>query len=288
MSINKNDLSIVSIAKCYSSFEVYRNGFDRLTQEPIDLFKGSKIHPLEVVTDASNYYFLDHDASGGPNGGKHEIVGYMRVSVNNKNESINIEEFEIFREYRGRGFGRLFAQHLMLFFSDHYIFIHGMCTASFAFWWSSVPELILQMFGVEFGYIPEVLDITNEERQSRIDKFFENHPQSDDAVREIMTIIAKNFISSSEDDDETILIKDIESIPRWKSIKEKIYDHKCMICYEINTQLLLCNGNGHKLCKECMNKIVGQTCPGRCSTKPIHIYEDHPSSWIYDINFMDE
>jgi len=299
MTINPGDLSIKCVADCSPSFEVYRRGSDRITNGPLDLYGGGNIHPLEIMTNASNYYFLEHDASGGPNGGKDEIVGYMRVSRDNNNdiECVNVEEFEIFREYRNKGYGKLFAKLLHSYFSicsnysDCYVFIHGMKFVTFVFWWSAVPELFFQMFSLALGYQPEKLNITDEEREARIDSFFAEHPQNDDAVKEIMKIIAKRFIIPDDNNDNNNEgdIKYIESHPLFKSMKEQIAAHKCRTCFTTKVNLLLCNGNGHKFCKECMERMVKEKmcCPLRYSDSPLEIYKNQPASCIYDITLAD-
>ena len=157
-----------------------------------------------------------------------------------------------------------------------------MKTSTFMFWWQAVPNLLFEMFSVSLGYEPEKLDITDEERCNRISSFFKDHPQCDKAVEEMLTIMAKRYITSSDTDND---IEAIESDPLFVVMKEEVDKHKCGICMKIYVSLLISTcPNFHMFCDKCMGEIVreNKACPFKCSEMPLRCYQN--KACIYDIS----
>ena len=128
MDILEGNLEIVCLQEC---FEYIRNDL-------VGLCLDTDAHP-------DSYYMLFHDAD------RLEVVGYLRIR--REWDRISILEYEIFQEFRGRGFGKLFAKKIL----EYRQFLAGLYIeewnlAKCAFWCYIAPTFFFRFFGKKLGY----------------------------------------------------------------------------------------------------------------------------------------
>lgn len=101
-----------------------RNAIQYLLTKPLDVKGGNPMSTESLITYSHMIYILS-DAS------TDEALGYAKIEE--KDGTKFIEEFEVFREYRKRGYGRVFVDLLtdMELFDD----IEGVIDSAAIFWW---------------------------------------------------------------------------------------------------------------------------------------------------------
>lgn len=218
------DISIIRVKGCQYALGSVKKGIERLINGPLDFYKGGGIHPAELVSCADEYYLFHYWSSALTI----TNIGYMRVKkvYDTKNAilNVNLEEFEIFREYRQKGFGRLCAdyviEHLFSHSDNFQLFIHNLNVSSFVFWWSCTPRIFLEMFSAGLGYMfGERPTMTDAEHLLLIPEFFDAHPQDETEVEKFMKIIAKKFVETDKEED---ILAFVNNHHIWKSMKESV------------------------------------------------------------------
>ena len=147
--MNPSDLFVECIKDCVPWFQLDCEGVDRMIKGPIDLYGTKGIHPIQLITEAENYYMLIHDEPGE----RMKVVGYAKASKNQ--EGFDLKEFEIFQEYRGQGYGLGFVKKLYDL-AKHNISIRDIQLKNLVLFWMQSPSFFFRTFSQKLGYIDAI------------------------------------------------------------------------------------------------------------------------------------
>ena len=103
-----DNISVLSFNKLKTYDKNMKNVINRMSNEPNDIRQGLGINPISMIVFKNNFFLL-RDINH-----VNEYIGYCVMSKYSNNEGwyIEIDEFEIFHEYRKLGYGKIFALHI--------------------------------------------------------------------------------------------------------------------------------------------------------------------------------
>lgn len=175
--MDPNDLFVECIKDCVPWFQLDCEGIDRMIAGPIELYGSKGIHPIQLITEAENYYMLIHDEPGE----RMKVVGYAKASKHQ--DSLELKEFEIFQEYRGQGYGIGFVKKLYDL-TRHNICIRDIQLKHLVLFWMQCPSFFFQKFAKRLGYEESTAPYNRESIQQRIDHFMKCITITDNLVTE--------------------------------------------------------------------------------------------------------
>lgn len=274
------EYSIVCLKGCFAGSCETHKAIDRITKGPLDMCGGDGLHPIYMISAPEDYFLLEvEDWTVSPS--RREYVGYCELNqyrVNDDSDRFCIRRFEIFREFRGKGYGSKFAKKLMkpwTYRDDEHeyssVSIWEMDASSVIFWWNAVKKSIVDdVMNNIYNFEDE---LSREEKVSRLEAYL-IRSRHDETVKRILKSLG-DFMIGTEDWDTGDCIKHVEELEDYKRCKSHRENTRCHICFSFYPKLTLtgCGGNCHEegckyslMCEGCCGRLVesGAGCPGRC------------------------
>lgn len=202
------ELKIVPIKQCITGFKEHTDGIERMTKGDLH-GRRFRYYIFELMSD--KFFFLQYHPYPDCNG---IIIGYCKL------DGLLLEEFEIFYEYSGFGYGMKFITKLIN--DNKGIYPDGICSENFTFYWKAsdngrkiVDKIceIMNMSNVEFS---------NEVRIGMLDKYLENLYQHTTYILEIYHKIANYILDGVlKRDDICKLIEESDDFKRMYSLRRR-------------------------------------------------------------------
>lgn len=201
---------------------------DRLTKKPINM-RGTDSFPIEYLISHRGddmYIFVDETDYQNT-----IYIGFCIIYKIN-NEKV-LDQFEIFKEHRNKGYGKIFARKLMLpehMYDNSPTFdnISQILNHAILFWWKSIPEY--------FDYIIENLhknvsdDLQKDEHinviKKEMDIFIKKYNHDKEFItHKLFNKILQHWVDNYDGEKQT-LKNYIESSNFWKKDVLKIFVNK--------------------------------------------------------------
>ena len=291
---NPDDLRIVPLKQCSELHNHLRKGIDRLIQGPIDSCVEGKIHPIDMISNNQNYFVMEHTL---PDSSR--IVGYVYLQRHQSaisTREFHIYEFEIFREYRGKHYGKYFLEKIHDYESFHEgyakVCMKYLNVSKFLYIWKHCPMVFFDPFDGEFIALFESMETLEQDRRiPYIRAYIEsgNHTKLVGMLMEQILLYMNQYRTHEYDK-----IKEfVKSLYEWKAMQMHFEKSKCIVCTTRHTYLWIttCGNKEHLICDVCIKEIEQRkgSCPNTCKNQPIvresriHTMNDERESLIWCI-----